>query len=288
MKLVTWNVQWCLGCDGRVDPKRIVEEARRVADFDVLCLQEVASNLPALKGSRGEDQFALLAHLLPAYTAVAGIAVDSSGPGGLRSTFGNMIFSRYPVLQVQRVQLPWPSDPAVRSMPRLLLEALVEAPFGPLRVMTTHLEYYSLRQRVAQVEALRAHHAEACAHALGDRVRYASGGPFRHQPHTVSAILTGDFNFRASDPLHARLRADFASADDASADVPGLDDAWQQLHPGVEQPPTTGVHDWAQWPEPFACDFVFVSRDLRHRLRRVVVDAATNASDHQPVWVELA
>ncbi|MGZ5216124.1 MAG: endonuclease/exonuclease/phosphatase family protein [Caldimonas sp.] len=55
MKLVTWNIQWCLGVDGRVDPKRIVDEARAFCDFDVLCLQEVAANFPALQGSAGED-----------------------------------------------------------------------------------------------------------------------------------------------------------------------------------------------------------------------------------------
>ena len=41
-----------------------------------------------------------------------------------------MILSRLPVAQVLRVQLPWPADPAVRSMPRMLLEAVVQAPFG--------------------------------------------------------------------------------------------------------------------------------------------------------------
>ncbi|MGE5088336.1 MAG: endonuclease/exonuclease/phosphatase family protein, partial [Candidatus Levyibacteriota bacterium] len=46
MKLITWNVQWCRGVDGRVDPARIVAEARRFADFDVLCLQEIADNYP--------------------------------------------------------------------------------------------------------------------------------------------------------------------------------------------------------------------------------------------------
>ena len=53
MKILTWNVQWCLGVDGRVDPRRIVDEARAFADFDVLCLQEVACNFAALKGSAG-------------------------------------------------------------------------------------------------------------------------------------------------------------------------------------------------------------------------------------------
>ncbi len=78
MKLVTWNVQWCRGIDGVVDPARIVAEARRLADFDVLCLQEIADNYPAprLAGSAGEDQFAQLAALLPGYAAVPGVAVD--------------------------------------------------------------------------------------------------------------------------------------------------------------------------------------------------------------------
>ena len=65
MKLITWNVQWCCGVDGKVDPARIVTEAKRQADFDVLCLQEIGDNYPhpRLAGSAGEDQFALLASL---------------------------------------------------------------------------------------------------------------------------------------------------------------------------------------------------------------------------------
>ncbi|HET8875579.1 MAG TPA: endonuclease, partial [Casimicrobiaceae bacterium] len=77
MKLITWNVQWCRGVDLVVDPARIVREAQRLDDFDVLCLQEIADNYPdpRLPGSSGEDQFARLAQLLPQYTAIPGIAV---------------------------------------------------------------------------------------------------------------------------------------------------------------------------------------------------------------------
>jgi len=282
MKLVTWNIQWCLGCDGRVDPQRIVDDARAFADFDVLCLQEVAANFETLKGSRGEDQFALLAAALPGFTAVAGVAVDRAAPDGSRRRFGNMILSRLPVRWVLRPMLPWPADPAARSMPRVLLEALVEAPFGPLRVMTTHLEYYSALQRAAQLEALRQRHEEACGHALAGGAGEASDGPFERQPQTVSAILTGDFNLRPDDPLHARL-----GEGHADTRVPALDDVWQRLHPGEPQPPTIGVHDCHQWPDPFACDFIFASGDLRDRLRAVAVDLRTEASDHQPMMVEL-
>ena len=123
MQLVTWNIQWCRGVDGRVDPARIVAHARAFADFDVLCLQEVAANFPALEGSHGEDQFALIAERLPDHAASRGVAVDTLAPDGTRRRFGNMILSRYPVLQVLRHQLPWPADPKVKSMPRMLLEA---------------------------------------------------------------------------------------------------------------------------------------------------------------------
>ena len=68
MKLITWNVQWCRGVDRPVDPGAHRRRgASALADFDVLCLQEIADNFPAplLAGSDGEDQFALLAALLP-------------------------------------------------------------------------------------------------------------------------------------------------------------------------------------------------------------------------------
>ena len=38
----------------------------------------------------------------------------------------------------------------------------------------------------------------------------------------------------------------------------------------------------------YCCDYVYVTRDLAPRLRAMRVDAMTQASDHQPVVVELA
>lgn len=282
MKVLTWNVQWCLGVDGRVDPRRIVDEARAFADFDVLCLQEIACNFPALKGSAGEDQFALIAAALPGFAAFAGIAVDTPAPDGGRRTFGNMLLSRLPVRQVTRVQLPSAVDPLRKQMPRMLLEAVVEARFGLLRIMTTHLEYYSPLQREAQVEGVRARHAEASAHARRDRPVDASHGPFHSFAQTPSALLTGDFNCRTDDPAYARMVAPFDERD-----LPFVD-AWAALHPDVAHAPTVGVHDREQWPEAFACDFVFATRDLVPRLRSIAVDSGSAASDHQPVCVELA
>lgn len=276
MKLITWNIQWCRGMDGRVDPARIVADARRLADFDVLCLQEVAANFADLPGSAGENQFESLARLLPAYAAIPGAAVDIAAPDGGRQVFGNMILSRYPVLAVARMQLPAPPDPGRRSMPRMLLEARLATPFGVVRVMTTHLEYYSAPQRAAQVEAIRRRHAESCAWAEENGRDGKIAGPFRRIEQTRSALLTADFNFGPEDSLHARLEAPFERA-------PGFTDLWRNAHPQAAHAYTLGVHDRHRRGGPLACDFIFATPDWLPRLKAIEVDARSTASDHQPV-----
>ncbi len=257
--------------------------AREIADFDVLCLQEVAVNFPGLPGSRGEDQVAELSRALPGFSAHYGAATDVDDGNGGRSLFGNLIFSRLPVIQVYRHLLPWPADPAVKSMQRSAVEAVVQASWGPVRVITTHLEYYSAMQRMAQVDALRALHQEACGHALAPRIQEDAGQPFQVLPRPASAILTGDFNFRPEDPEYRRITAPF----DAGA-APALVDAWTLAHPGIPHAPSAGVHEDSWAKPPFCCDFIFVTIDLAPRVRDVQVDLQTRASDHQPVLIELA
>jgi endonuclease/exonuclease/phosphatase family metal-dependent hydrolase len=282
VNLVTWNIQWGRGADGRVDLDRIVSHARRVADFDVLCLQEVSAGYPELPGCDGADQFAGLAARLAGYEAVEGVATDSPHPSGRRRRFGNMILSRLPVGAVFRHLLPWPADPAVLSMQRIALEATLDTPIGPLRVTTTHLEYYSALQRSAQVEQLRLLHREASTHAARARPGTAADGPFDRVPRGGPAILAGDFNFRPDAAERVRLLSPL------DADTPPYRDAWELLHRGALHPPTVGVHDQIQWPgPPFTWDFVFVSDDLSPRVRALHVDLASDASDHQPVLLEL-
>jgi endonuclease/exonuclease/phosphatase family metal-dependent hydrolase len=279
MVVITWNVQWCRGVDGAVDPARIARAARALADFDVLCLQEVAINFAGLEGSHGEDQLTELSTALPGYLPLYGVATDLNDGRGGRSQFGNAIFARLPVLQVFRHLLPWPADPGVQSMQRMALEVVVISPTGPLRVISTHLEYYSALQRAAQVDALRLLHAEACAHAQAPRVSGEPGEPFVAQPRPRSAILCGDFNFKPDGPEHARMTEPLESG------APRFVDAWQSAHPGRPHPPTIGVHD--SWPQ-YCCDFAFVTDDLANRVADVTVDDATQASDHQPVLLRLA
>jgi endonuclease/exonuclease/phosphatase family metal-dependent hydrolase len=277
MLLLSWNVQWCRGVDGRVDPARIAHEIRRLAAPDVVCLQEVATNFAELPGSAGEDQAHALMRELPGYEGCLVSGVDVPAPGGGRARFGNLILSRLPLGRVLRHSLPWPADSDAQTMPRVAVEAIVQVPFGALRVITTHLEYYSQAHREAQVARLRELHAEAC----GKRVPVAKAGAYRNNARPASAIVCGDFNMRPDNPLHARMQEAFAGA------TPPFRDAWEALNPGKPHPHSFKIYEKAEGEVPYCCDFMFMTEDLLPRLRSIRIDGLTQASDHQPVIAEI-
>ncbi|KWA28032.1 endonuclease/exonuclease/phosphatase family protein [Burkholderia territorii] len=283
MRLIDWNVQWGRDADGVVDLPRTIAAARQLGDFDVLCVQEVTRGFGALPGRPGPDQFAELAALLPGYTVVDAIGADLPAlePGAPRRQFGNAIATRLPVRRVLRQLLSWPADASAPSMPRVALDVEVVTPSGPLRVVTTHLEFYSARQRLAQVDALRDRHREACAHADRPAPAENATGPFSATNQPRDAIVCGDFNSAFGSDAYQRMLAPIA-------DAPSFVDAWVARHPGCTPPPTAGVYDTVQWSEgPLTCDFVFVTDTLLPRVRRCEIDAGLRASDHQPVVLEL-
>lgn len=259
--------------DGRVDPARIARKAQALCDPDVCCFQEVAANFDTLEGSAGERQAESLEALFPGYSAHFAVAVDIPDGKGARRRFGNLILSRLPVRQVFRHSLPWPPEPGVPSMPRVALEAVVEAPWGLVSVVTTHLEFFSAKQRAAQVERLCELQAERTAHAPAPPARYK--GPFEPFARPAASILCGDFNMRPEDPLVARLLEVWR-------------DAWTAVNPGVAAPSTFGLHDKTFGEEPYRCDFVLVTPDLAPRVAAVRIDTAARESDHQPVVVEFS
>lgn len=250
--------------DGIVDPARIAAVARALADPDVCCLQEV----------EGEAQVELLAAAFPGYSAHPAWSVDAPAPAGGRLRFGNLILSRLPVGRVLRHSLPWPAQADSPSMPRVALEACVLAPWGWVRVTTTHLEYYGAGQRAAQAARLAELDDEARAQAAARLSGRYREGPFAPQPRPAEGIVAGDFNMESGDPAFAPLRRSHV-------------DAWEAIHPGQPHPPSFFVHDRASGTAPYCCDFVFVARELAPRIESVRVDAGTQASDHQPVIVSL-
>lgn len=279
MRLLTWNIQWGLGCDGKVDLSRIVSTARAFCDADIFCFQEVSRGFTDY--DHGEDQPATLARLLPGYTPIFRPAVEITSIDGSPQVFGNMILSRLPVLQVANHLLPWPATEA-RTMPRQALEAIVETEFGPASVTTCHLEFHSVQHREAQVREIRRLHEDRIKRGrLSFRDR--TNGPYRTIAPAFAALVCGDFNFEPQDALYAEMRAPFADA------VLPFVDVWTARHPGQPHAPTAGVTDAAQWPGGSHCrDYIFATENLRHSIRDVWVDTETIASDHQPVAVEFS
>lgn len=279
---VSWNIQWGLGLDGRIDLERIAAVVHAMGDPDVVCLQEIGRHMPAAGGA-DVDQARRLAALFPGMERVFGAAIERAAASGRRrQRFGNMILTRLPILQVFRHPLPQPADPAVKHMPRQATEAVIAAPWGPLRVTTTHLEFHSDAQRLAQAERLRALHAEAAAnqrHPAGA----ASDPLYAPAPRPASGLVCGDLNLLFDDAVYRSFMAPFADG------TPPLLDAWHHAHPDAPHTPTCGVFDHEQWPQGAHCrDFFFVTPDIAARIERLDVNVETDASDHQPVMLTLA
>lgn len=287
--IVSWNIQAGLGVDGRVDLPRIARTIRALADADVICLQEVEcadSGSPgddAPGASPGRDQFEMLRGLFPGYAAVAGAGIERAGdtPGSMYR-FGNMVLSRLPILSVFRHHLPQPPAPGVRHMPRQATEVTVRSSGGPLRVVTTHLEYNCAVHRRAQVERLRELHAEIAEQARNPG-EATDGGPYARFERPATAVFCGDFNMETGSEEYAAMLARFGDG------IPNLLDGWPALHPDRSHDPTCGVFDHRQWPTGAHCrDFFLVTENLRPRLRSLLVDLRTDASDHQPIALVLA
>ena len=54
MRVVSWNIRWGCGKDGRIRIHAIIDVLRRL-NPDVVCLQEVAANHPELDGGAGAE-----------------------------------------------------------------------------------------------------------------------------------------------------------------------------------------------------------------------------------------
>lgn len=277
MKILTWNIQWGLGIDKKLDLARVMAYARAM-DADVICLQEIADGYADLEGSHGENQFEIIRDLMPEYYSFDGIAVDVPRHDGGRKRFGNMLLSRLPVGRVMRHILPWGGD-ITPNMPRVVVDAIVISPFGPIHMMTTHLEYSSAFLRGYEVEGLRAIHRLAAERATRPSVK--TYGPFVPHSETASSVIMGDFNMLPNDPLKALIEAPFGEA------VPALYDAWKIKNGDAPHPPSFCIYDQT-YNVPHCCDFMFVSGDLVERIEAIAYDGNTQISDHQPVLLTLA
>lgn len=283
MQVLSWNIQWGRGADGKVDLARTASVLRAAGRPEIICLQEVACGWAGLKGQPEPlDGPALLGAAMPEYQVLYFPCLEQgNGAGGVRG-FGNLIMSRLPVGRVFRHLLPAPPDSSVPSMQRGCLEVEVAASGGALRILCTHLEYYSKKQRLAQATRLAGLQQEAVEQARSAEAQRRPRRPsiFDLPARAEAAVLCGDMN---CEPDSAEYQAIVGGAGGA----PAWCDAWTQCHPGVAHAPTVGLHG-AEWPDrAYCCDYLFTSASLAAKSKDVRVLAETAASDHQPVLLAL-
>jgi endonuclease/exonuclease/phosphatase family metal-dependent hydrolase len=154
MRLVvaTYNVHRCVGRDGRFDPERTLAVLREL-DADAIALQEL------------QWQPADALHLLHELALKLGYAA-LAGPTLLHGDghYGNAVLTRLAIRKADAVDL------SVHGRePRGALNALLDTPDGPLRLIATHLGLRPYERRL-QMRRLLAQPREAASATvlLGD------------------------------------------------------------------------------------------------------------------------
>jgi len=266
-EIVSWNIQAATGVDGITSSKRIANDILAFADADVICLQEVLR-------TGEQDQVSDIASYFPNHEVYFGTAINRAHHSG-RLEFGNMMLSRLPVLQVIYHKLPEPAEPTVKYMPRQAMELILQLNNAPLRLLTTHLDFFAAGQRTAQVRYLTDRYQESVQRFNNPS---PSGGneQFESIPETALTIYAGDFNLTvdSDDYKHLTSRANGAN----------LIDCWPQIHGDSPHDPTCGIFDRVQWKEgPHCRDYFFASPEMVPRVAGMAVQKDTAASNHQPI-----
>ena len=278
--LVSWNIQYGKGVDGRIDLDRIAETVHKDGLPDVLCLQEISRNYPSTDD--GADQVKELENLFPEYESFFGAVHDrSGGKEKTRKQFGNLVLTRLSPVQVLHHLLPSPADPKAKFMSRQIAELVIPADTIDLRVMTTHLEFFSEIQQLAQIQRIREIHKEASCqfHNPGKDM---PDTPFELVIRPEKTVICGDFNFIPDSTPYRKMIAKFSDK------KMGLVDAWRTHKEGSPHTPTCGIFDIKQWKKgPHCRDYFFISQSLVQKVNQVSVNTETDASDHQPIRLVL-
>ncbi|MDT0318240.1 endonuclease/exonuclease/phosphatase family protein [Streptomyces millisiae] len=244
LRVLNWNVQGGQGTDGVTDFSRIVSVIRQ-QNPDVVTLQELHDN----RAIGGENQWQTLLDAFPGYQAHFARSDDNAFGGSA----GNLILSRYPILERLTALLPqYPAD--TTAVRRSLGGVRIDVGGTDVRVYTTHLS--------SGVGAEATERRNRQAREVVDRV--SSSATMR-----TPMLLTGDLNARPDN----EIRPWFAA--------PGWLDAWTQLNPNTGAGTVTlpGNGDDAR------IDYVYATPSFDVTAARTVT---TSASDHRPVVVDVA
>ncbi len=293
MKIVTYNIQFGLGKDGRFDLERIASE---VNSADIIALQEVERHW---KRSDNVDQPAQLGNILNKYYWIYGpyfdVDASISQPDGtiknIRRQFGNMILSKTPILSTRLFPLPKSALRHRHNMVAGVLEGIVKLPNdGALRIYNAHLGARSRHDRVAQIISIR------------DAIRRApaEGGAWTgHQapalweedanppPMPESFVLLGDFNLEPNDPEYDHLVGPRDGDLGRISSKEEFLDTWILARHDEDEGATFSADPSSSDPRRMRVDYVFVDESMQKRVVAAWIDDAAQGSDHQPYWLDL-
>jgi endonuclease/exonuclease/phosphatase family metal-dependent hydrolase len=285
MKLVSYNIQYGMGKDGRYDLARIAGE---IEHGDVIALQEV-ERFWQRSGER--DDVAELARHLRAFHWVYGANLDMDAsyldgdgfPVHRRRQFGTMILSRTPILSSRNFPLPKFGTLLQHSIQQGALEAVIRSDRGtPLRVYSTHLSHLSPATRLPQVDALLAIDRRAPSEGgawCGGHPNAAAGWTEGEMPPMPrEAVLMGDFNFSPDAEEYRRIVGPDSDGYGRLNNLEGFVDSW--VAAGHAE------HEGATWGGR-RIDYIFVAAAWRGRIAAAWIDERAQGSDHQPIGIEL-
>ncbi len=286
MLIVSYNIQYGLGRDGKYDIARIADE---IGDADIICLQEVER---FWQRSGTIDQAQELADRLGRYHWVFGAnldmdasTVDDNGKvNNRRRQFGTMILSRWPILSSRNFPLPKYGTLTQHSIQQGLLETVIDTGSDVLRVYSVHLSHLCAETRLPQVEAMMDIFARApleggawCGGHPDPSAGWTEG---KMPPMPEQMILMGDLNFLPDSAEYNRILGHKAAHYGRLLRRYGLVDAWvaagHEEQAGVTHPNSPG-----------RIDHCLLSPELANRVRRCWIDMDNTGSDHYPLWVEL-
>ena len=287
MRLVSYNIQYGVGLDGKFNPERI---ARNLEGADIIALQEVTRGSPA---NGGADLVEIFANHFPEYHYVYGPACDLHGSSALikgrrvdkRHQIGNMILSRWPILTNRLLLLPRTRTFEKLNIQRGATEAVIETPAGALRVYSVHLDHVSPDERIAQIRFLKQRVVNFAAEG-GALTGAHELHNLQQPPLSEDYILLGDFNMQPESPEYVEMVGTIDAYYGRTARHDAPIDALARL--GQLTP---GCYSWEEVGAPekrLHLDYGFLSGSLAHRLKAAHVDIHAVGSDHFPVWVELA
>lgn len=287
MILVTYNIQYGRGKDGRFDLERIAAE---ISGADIIALQEVERFWTR---SGNVDQALELARALDDCYWVYGAGVDvhvespvGAGSGAnRRRQFGNMLLSKTPILYSRNHLLPKYASLGPMSLQRNALECVVDTRAGPVRFYSVHLTHLSAQTRLPQVNRILEIHADAevegaviTGGALDDEWT-RDGMPSAMPAH---AIMMGDFNFEPDSVEYTRMVGPESPYGGRVVNPKGLVDAWVETGRDPMEGVTADIEG-----RPVRLDYCFVSSALRGLIRDAFIDEHARGSDHQPVRVDI-